>query len=99
MCTTDAFQGFMKMTHFPTVALAVSLSNESVTVPVYAKSTIAFTPAQLSSCNSITRDWLSTISLLNKACRCGETVARMTRCVATLRSPTVRTTSVSLRAV
>ena len=28
MCTTDAFQGFRKMTHFPTVALAVSLSNE-----------------------------------------------------------------------
>jgi hypothetical protein len=27
MCTTDAFQGFRKLTHFPTVALAVSLSN------------------------------------------------------------------------
>ena len=59
----------------------------------------AFTPAQLSSCNSTTRDWLSTISLLNKACRCGETVARMTRCAATLRSPTTRSTSVSLRSV
>jgi hypothetical protein len=28
MCTTDAFQGFKKMTHFPTVALAVAQSNE-----------------------------------------------------------------------
>jgi hypothetical protein len=27
MCTTDAYQGFKKLTHFPTVALAVSQSN------------------------------------------------------------------------
>jgi hypothetical protein len=27
MCTTDGFQGFRKLTHFPTVALAVSQSN------------------------------------------------------------------------
>ena len=43
-------------------------------IPVYAKSTIAFTPAQPSCCSSTTCDWLSAISLLNKACRCGETV-------------------------
>ena len=28
MCTTDGFQGFRKLTNFPTVALAVSQSNE-----------------------------------------------------------------------
>jgi hypothetical protein len=35
MCTTDAFQGFKKMTHFPTVALAVSQSNAYVEGKVY----------------------------------------------------------------
>jgi ABC-type amino acid transport substrate-binding protein len=35
MCTTDAFQGFKKMTHFPTVALAVSQSNKYVEGKVY----------------------------------------------------------------
>ena len=35
MCTTDAFQGFKKMTHFPTVALAVSHSNTLVEGKVY----------------------------------------------------------------
>jgi hypothetical protein len=35
MCTTDDFQGFKKMTHFPTVALAVSQSNAYVEGKVY----------------------------------------------------------------
>jgi hypothetical protein len=35
MCTTDAFQGFKKMTHFPTVALAVSQSNKLVEGKAY----------------------------------------------------------------
>jgi hypothetical protein len=35
MCTTDAFQGFKKLTHFPTVALAVSQSNVLVEGKVY----------------------------------------------------------------
>jgi hypothetical protein len=35
MCTTDGFQGFRKLTHFPTVALAVSQSNEYVAGKVY----------------------------------------------------------------
>jgi hypothetical protein len=35
MCTTDAFQGFRKLTNFPTVALAVSQSNEYVEGKVY----------------------------------------------------------------
>jgi hypothetical protein len=35
MCTTDAFQGFRKMTQFPTVALAVSQSNVLVEGKVY----------------------------------------------------------------
>ena len=35
MCTTDGFQGFRKLTHFPTVALAVSLSNKYVEGKVY----------------------------------------------------------------
>jgi hypothetical protein len=35
MCTTDAFQGFRKLMHFPTVALAVSQSNVVVAGKVY----------------------------------------------------------------
>jgi hypothetical protein len=35
MCTTDGFQGFRKLTHFPTVALAVSQSNTYVEGKVY----------------------------------------------------------------
>ena len=35
MCTTDGFQGFRKLIHFPTVALAVSQSNEYVDGNVY----------------------------------------------------------------
>jgi hypothetical protein len=35
MCTTDQFQGFRKLTAFPTVALAVSQSNELVPGKVY----------------------------------------------------------------
>jgi hypothetical protein len=35
MCTTDAFQGFRKLTHFPTVALAVSRSNVVVVGKAY----------------------------------------------------------------
>jgi hypothetical protein len=35
LCTTDAFQGFRKMTNFPTVALAVSHSNELVEGKAY----------------------------------------------------------------
>jgi hypothetical protein len=35
MCTTDAFQGFRKMRHFPTVALAVSQSSTYVGGKVY----------------------------------------------------------------
>ena len=35
MCTTDGFHGFKKLTHFPTVALAVSQSNNYVAGKVY----------------------------------------------------------------
>ena len=35
MCTTDAFQGFRKLTHLPTVALAVSRSNKYVESNLY----------------------------------------------------------------
>jgi hypothetical protein len=35
MCTTDGFQGFRKLTHFPTVALAVSQSSTYVEDKVY----------------------------------------------------------------
>jgi hypothetical protein len=35
MCTTDALQGFRKMTNFPTVALAVSRSNTLVEGKAY----------------------------------------------------------------
>jgi hypothetical protein len=35
MCTTDEFQGFHKLAHFPTVALAVSQSNRVVLGKVY----------------------------------------------------------------
>ena len=35
MCTTGAFQGFRKLTHFPTVALAVSQSNKYVEGNLY----------------------------------------------------------------
>jgi hypothetical protein len=35
MCTTDEFQGFRKLTNFPTVALAVSQSNRIVEGKVY----------------------------------------------------------------
>jgi hypothetical protein len=35
MCTTDRFQGFRRLTHFPTVALAVSQSNRRVPGKAY----------------------------------------------------------------
>ena len=35
MCTTDAYQGFHKLTNFPTVALAVSQSNVLVPDKAY----------------------------------------------------------------